>query len=244
MRSSHSRVSRSRTRVDESRSRSRSRSSRNRGHPRRVIVLLEPGAGNPLRTRLNKFRRLAANQYGSTEAHAYPPHVSVTGFWELQPSTDDGDMKTVTNALGKLIRSAKQGEKERKIQVMAPRQAYGRSTLLILPTRPPPRIHNLAHEIFDLFNATGLFKPRVGIKHVDHISLAYYADGIKTQQRTDAIEGMLHLAKNVLGDVFGSAKSVQLDKWDLVFYESVRKAKNPINGDVNVFRKLRKWRVA
>ncbi|KAJ3168961.1 hypothetical protein HDU88_001288 [Geranomyces variabilis] len=53
---------------------------------RRLIVYLEPSPATPLRAALDAFRELAAEKWTPTDAHAYHPHCSVTGFWETVPA--------------------------------------------------------------------------------------------------------------------------------------------------------------
>ncbi|KAJ3146054.1 hypothetical protein HDU86_000553 [Geranomyces michiganensis] len=52
---------------------------------RRLIVYLEPSPTTPLRVALDTFRKLSAEKWTPTDAHAYHPHCSLTGFWETVP---------------------------------------------------------------------------------------------------------------------------------------------------------------
>ena len=207
--------------------------------PRHIIVHLEPGKGNPLRRPLTRFRTMAAKMYGYTDAHAYHPHATVTGFWELDPSICKRDLKALTNAIDKLVKTA---SGMAKVEVRPP---HLRGMLLSLPTRPSAKISNLTHSIFNLFNSTELFKTKGRRKKTDHISLAYFKDArrLTRQKQETAFEGMTQLARALLGDVLVGSKPVQIGHWDIVLYESIIQAKQPLDGDVNVFRTIKRWQL-
>ncbi|KAJ3182739.1 hypothetical protein HDU87_008078 [Geranomyces variabilis] len=76
---------------------------------RRLIVYLEPSPATPLRAALDAFRELAAERWTPTDAHAYHPHCSITGFWETvpappaaRPTQDAGAVAVVVQAISEV----------------------------------------------------------------------------------------------------------------------------------------------
>ncbi|TPX56397.1 hypothetical protein PhCBS80983_g04554 [Powellomyces hirtus] len=240
---------------------------------RRTILYLEPRPGTPLRTALDEFRSTSAHKWGPTDAHAYHPHCSVTGFWEHRP------MNTLTNgidgpnteeqaavALVELAINAhtkncaadqQAGTRLPPPTVLPPLIPPKKKSCLILPLKPPTEYTDLAKSISHLFGDSNLFINRLQPKRCDHISLAYYShdnvDGVPAspqpspavlEQEGECFREMRLYADEVLAPLFAEGVDVGAGGWDLVYYDLVREEMEPRMGGEHEFKEIRRWPVA
>ncbi|KAI8999437.1 hypothetical protein BC832DRAFT_210364 [Gaertneriomyces semiglobifer] len=255
------------------------------------ILYLEPAQGSKLYEAARKFQTISSERLGWTDAHAYHPHCSLTGFWELMKCaqvnrSDDpfgislvekclasfGAVRGSTKALpkGTVWPDAGTGTTD-AATIEAQRYCFPTPVVrkplipvhnrrcLILPLVCPPPWSEFTKQLTAAFDASEKFTNRARAKRLDHISLAYFSPAEETQQlaveREITIRAMEELANETFASYFtvvnghagGNGNmnvSASTDEgWDVVYYELIKEAKKPLEGEAHVFREVKRWRV-
>ncbi|KNC98426.1 uncharacterized protein SPPG_06130 [Spizellomyces punctatus DAOM BR117] len=207
-----------------------------------LIVHLEPIPSSPLYALLQQFHTVSSQKYGSTDAHAYHPHVSLTGFWQMSlPSThhqhaDPYCANLVQSCLNDRLPPL----------VLHPPLIPDTKLCLILPISPPKEYIALSKSITQNFESCDRFVNRMRPKAVNHISLAYFAptQDVSEEEQRRIVHGMKEVADQVFGKWFDGRPSVLVPEWDVVYYELTREAKEPLKGEQHEFKEIGRWRVA
>ncbi|KAJ3271987.1 hypothetical protein HDV01_006027 [Terramyces sp. JEL0728] len=127
------------------------------------------------------------------EAHQYPPHISLTGFFEA-------DMEIISAVIDEI----KANIHQLKPPTFYPPIKTAKS--IIIPTV-------FAGET--LISLKSIF-PEIRVKRMDHISLAYLNHGIKSREFNGAeLEELLAIASQTWTDI-------RNQEWDLVVYDVVK----------------------
>ncbi|KAJ3189872.1 hypothetical protein HDU85_000156 [Gaertneriomyces sp. JEL0708] len=256
----------------------------------RFILYLEPARGSKLYEAARKFQTLSSERLGWTDAHAYHPHCSLTGFWELltpaqvSGKDDPFGISLVENCLANFgaIREATNEQPKGTVTLNAERTdaatmeapryyfptpvvrkplipVHNRRCLILLLVCPPPWAEFIK-QLTAAFDASEKFANRARAKRLDHISLAYFSPAQETQQLAAEREKTIRAMEELAYETFASYLSVVNghaggngnlnvstwtdEGWDVVYYELIKEAKKPLEGEAHVFRELKRWRVA
>ncbi|ORX72333.1 hypothetical protein DL89DRAFT_265923 [Linderina pennispora] len=207
--------------------------------PRKVIIYLEPRRSSALYLAIEEFFRASAELVGYTEAHQYHPHISMTGFIDLDDS-NGASGHTVSRIACALHRRAK--------------SLVGRGvvpcarTINTMHDYP----HHGTHKVELVLDTPQVFReiiaevqqeacPHIRPKRIGHISLAYYNKHVKTanMMSDEQAERLDALARSFLynPDIFDPARNL----WDIAFYELAYKS--PVLDVPHKFNEIARWQL-
>lgn len=197
-----------------------------------MIVYLEPSRHTPLWGLLEAFRQESRKECGPTDAHAYHPHCSLTGFWELYlpESAEAADSNTADDIYGANVvedtirnvalqcgETVDRTTKSVTINHDTPPRFYfppptirpplippHNPKCLIMPLDCPTHYVEFARTICVSFESSGKFVNRMRAKKCDHISLAYFSptEEISDEDKKERIRRMKTVADDVFAEFF------------------------------------------
>jgi len=203
-----------------------------------VILHLEPSKRTTLYRQLVQFFNTSEKKYGPTDASAYHPHCSMTGYFGM--AGDDYRISTIDSVIKKWKRRYKAIPPPLVTGILM--GSTGQSIRLHLQTSPEymELLVNIQQALTATPSFTGNFRP----KKLDHISLAYFykenARRFSLGYKRNFMNRMLPVAQKILGNLFPHQRA----GWDIVYYKLEKRATAPLEGERNILTQLGRWKIA
>jgi hypothetical protein len=198
-----------------------------------VILHLEPTKRGVLYQDLVKFMNVSAWTHGFTDANAYHPHCSMTGYWETKAG------EYFSDEIGKAIQD--EMEKFRSMKFPPP-------IITDITLNSSVRLHLETHPVYaDLIERIKGIFPTENIrkKKLDHISLAYFRESatkVPPEEKMTLMHKTFLLATRFLGNLYDFP--IRRPNWDIVYYKLEQRAAASLEGDKHDLTELARWRVA
>ncbi|CAG8492495.1 1492_t:CDS:1 [Funneliformis caledonium] len=196
------------------------------------ILYLEPSKTSKFYKSIQNYFDQTLKLYGPNEAHQYPPHCSMTGFFILK---DDIQRKLnqIIELIDHFLESHKHEISNGSIQL---KDIICSPASLLISLQVCQPLHQLVQLISHLDS-------NIRPKRIDHISLAYCSNSfVECQQKLnnkDRMQSMLDMARELIE--FDEVNDGNCGSWDIVFYENLKRSQK-LN-EQHIFRAIKRWRM-